>query len=117
GEARPINAHGKLVTPGLVDCHTHMVFAGHRAAEFQRRLKGESYEAIAAAGGGIRSTVEATARERDDALEKSLAGRLERWRANGCTTVEVKSGYGLAPRAELRLLGLMRAATLRVPVR
>jgi imidazolonepropionase len=117
GEARPINANGRLVTPGLVDCHTHMIFAGHRAKEFQRKLAGESYAAIAAAGGGIRSTVAATAAERDDVLEKSLASRLERWRANACTTVEVKSGYGLTPDAELRLLGLMRAAVNRVPVR
>ncbi len=116
-EARPLNANGRLVTPALVDCHTHMIFAGHRAAEYQRRLAGESYEAIAAAGGGIRSTVQATAGERDDALEKGLANRLERWRANGCTTVEVKSGYGLTPSAELRLLELMRAAGLRVPAR
>ncbi len=114
-EARPLNAHGKLVTPGLVDCHTHMIFAGHRAAEFQRRLRGEAYAAIAAAGGGIRSTVTATAAERDDALEKSLANRLERWRANGCTTVEVKSGYGLTPSGETRLLELMRGAAQRVP--
>jgi len=117
GEARPVNAGGRLVTPGLVDCHTHMIFAGHRAAEFQRRLAGESYEAVAAAGGGIRSTVGATAGERDDTLEKTLAGRLERWRANGCTTVEVKSGYALDPKAEVRLLELIRAASLRVPVR
>jgi len=116
-DARPINANGKLVTPGLVDCHTHMIFAGHRALELQRRLKGEDYAAIAAAGGGIRSTVAATAAERDDVLEKSLANRLERWRANGCTTVEVKSGYGLTPSGETRLLELMRAAAQRVPAR
>ena len=116
-DARPLNAGGKLVTPGLVDCHTHMIFAGHRAGELQRRLAGEDYAAIAAAGGGIRSTVRATAAERGDALEKTLANRLERWRANGCTTVEVKSGYGLLPGAELRLLDLMRSATMRVPVR
>jgi len=116
-DARPLNAGGKLVTPGLVDCHTHMIFAGHRAIELQRRLAGEDYAAIAAAGGGIRSTVMATAAEREDALEKNLANRLERWRANGCTSVEVKSGYGLTPQAELRLLNLMRAATMRVPVR
>jgi imidazolonepropionase len=114
-EARPLNAYGKLVTPGLVDCHTHMIFAGHRAEEFQRRLKGEDYAAIAASGGGIRSTVAATAAERDDTLEKSLANRLERWRANGCTTVEVKSGYGLTPSGETRLLELMRGAGQRVP--
>ena len=117
GEARPINARGRLVTPGLVDCHTHMIFAGHRAHELQRKLAGESYAEIAAAGGGIRSTVAATAAERDDVLEKSLAARLERWRANACTTVEVKSGYGLTASAELRLLELMRAAVNRVPVR
>ena len=116
-EARPLNAYGKLVTPGLVDCHTHMIFAGHRAAEFQRRLKGEGYAAVAASGGGIRSTVAATAAERDDTLEKSLANRLERWRANGCTTVEVKSGYGLTPSGETRLLELMRGAGQRVPAR
>jgi len=116
-EARPLNAFGKLVTPGLVDCHTHMIFAGHRAGEFQRRLKGEDYATIAASGGGIRSTVAATAAERDDTLEKSLANRLERWRANGCTTVEVKSGYGLTPSGETRLLELMRGAGQRVPSR
>ena len=117
GDARPISANGRLVTPGLVDCHTHMIFAGHRALEFQRRLAGESYAAIAAGGGGIRATVAATGAERDDVLEKGLAARLERWRANGCTTVEVKSGYGLTPSGELRLLELMRAAVARVPVR
>jgi imidazolonepropionase len=116
-DARPLNANGRLVTPGLVDCHTHMIFAGQRAAEFQRRLAGESYAAIAAAGGGIRSTVAATGAEKDDILEKNLATRLERWRAGGCTSVEVKSGYGLTPSAELRLLDLMRGAAQRVPTR
>ena len=78
GEARPLNANGHLVTPGLVDCHTHMIFAGHRAREFQRRLAGESYAEIAAQGGGIRSTVKTTLDERHETLEKSLATRLER---------------------------------------
>lgn len=116
-DARPLNANGKLVTPGLVDCHTHMIFGGHRAAEFQLKTQGVPYAEIAAQGGGIRSTVNATAAVRDDVLEKSLAIRLERWRANGCTTVEVKSGYGLQPRRELRLLELMGGAAVRVPVR
>ena len=122
-DARPINANGRLVTPGLVDCHTHMIFAGQRALEFQQRLRGEDYAAQAEGGAGgaaprgIHATVAATAGERDDTLEKSLAGRLERWRANGCTTVEVKSGYGLKPRHEIRLLELMRGAAQRVPVR
>jgi imidazolonepropionase len=117
GDARPLNANGRLVTPALVDCHTHMVFAGHRAHELQRRVAGESYAAIAASGGGIRSTVAATDAERGDVLEKTLANRLERWRANGCTTVEVKSGYGLTPEGELRLLECMRGAAQRVPAR
>src|SRR5437867_2894265 len=116
-EARPLSANGRLVTPGLVDCHTHMIFAGHRAPELQRRLSGEAYGSIAASGGGIRSTVAATLAERDEALEKGLANRLERWRANGCTTVEVKSGYGLLPSREIRLLELMRGAAHRVPAR
>ena len=117
GEARPINANGRLVTPGLVDCHTHMIFGGNRAGEFQRRLAGESYAAISKGGGGIRSTVAATDAQREDALEKALSARLERWRANGCTTVEVKSGYGLTPRGEIRLLELIRGAVQRVPTR
>jgi imidazolonepropionase len=117
GDARPLNANGRLVTPALVDCHTHMIFAGHRARELQRRIAGESYAEIAGSGGGIRSTVAATEAERGDTLEKTLANRLERWRANGCTTVEVKSGYGLTPEGELRLLECMRGAAQRVPAR
>src|SRR5437867_5077940 len=82
-EARPLTAHGRLVTPGLVDCHTHMIFAGQRAGEFARRLAGESYAEIAAGGGGIRATVAATRAEPPDGLERLLANRLERWRASG----------------------------------
>ena len=117
GDARPINANGRLVTPGLVDCHTHLMFAGHRALEFPQRRAGEDYAASAARGGGILSTVAATDAARDEVLEKSLANRLERWRAGGCTTVEVKSGYGLTPGGEMRLLELMRGASQRVPAR
>ncbi len=116
-DARPLNANGKLVTPGLVDCHTHMIFGGHRAAEFQLKLAGASYAEIAAQGGGIRSTVRATAAVKEEVLEKTLANRLERWRANGCTTVEVKSGYGLTTAREVRLLELMAGAAIRVPGR
>ena len=116
-DARPLNANGKLVTPGLVDCHTHMIFGGDRAAEFQRKLAGESYASIAASGGGIAATVLATSAVKDEVLEKLLANRLERWRANGCTTVEVKSGYGLETSREIRLLELMGGAAIRVPVR
>jgi len=114
-DARPLNANGRLVTPGLVDCHTHMIFGGHRAAELQMKLAGASYADIAAQGGGIRSTVSATSGLREEVLEKQLANRLERWRANGCTTVEVKSGYGLTAAREVRLLELMSGAAIRVP--
>src|SRR5690349_10700444 len=113
-DARPLNANGRLVTPGLVDCHTHMIFGGHRAAELQMKLAGASYADIAAQGGGIRSTVRATTSLGEEVLEKQLANRLERWRANGCTTVEVKSGYGLTTARELRLLELMSGAAIRV---
>ncbi|MEQ1833702.1 MAG: imidazolonepropionase [Candidatus Eisenbacteria bacterium] len=116
-DARPLNANGKLVTPGLVDCHTHMIFGGHRAGEFQMKLAGATYAEIAAKGGGIRSTVRATMAVKEEVLEKTLANRLERWRANGCTTVEVKSGYGLTTAREVRLLELMAGAAIRVPVR
>ena len=116
-EARPMNANGRLVTPGLVDAHTHMLFAGHRALEHDRRQRGVDYATIAGEGGGIRSTVRVTVEEKPEVLERSLANRLERWRAAGCTTVEVKSGYGLEPEAEVRLLELMRTAVQRVPVR
>jgi imidazolonepropionase-like amidohydrolase len=116
-EARPHNANGRLVTPGLVDCHTHMIFGGNRAAELQMKLAGASYADIAAKGGGIRSTVRATSELKEEQLEKQLANRLERWRASGCTTVEVKSGYGLTPAREVRLLELMAGAAIRVPAR
>ena len=116
-DARPLNANGRLVTPGLVDCHTHMIFGGHRAAELQMKLAGASYADIAAQGGGIRSTVRATSGLKEETLEKLLASRLERWRANGCTTIEVKSGYGLLPARELLLLELMAGAAIRVPAR
>jgi imidazolonepropionase len=116
-DAELIDARRRLVTPGLVDCHTHLLFAGHRAGELQRRLAGESYAAIAAAGGGIRATVTATLAASDEALTRTLSERLAHWRQGGCTTVEVKSGYGLTPEAELRLLGLIDAAAGRGPVR
>ncbi len=113
--ARLVDIGGRLVTPGLVDCHTHLLFAGQRADEYQRRLAGESYAAIAASGGGIRATVRATQVATDAELERRLLERLRHWRAGGVTTVEIKSGYGLTPEAELRLLGILAQAP-RSPV-
>lgn len=95
-------------TPGLIDAHTHLVFGGQRADEFARRLAGESYEAIARAGGGIASTVRATRAATDDDLVGAAAARLRRAMADGVTTVEVKSGYGLDTQQELRCLAAAR---------
>jgi imidazolonepropionase len=116
-DARTMDAGRRLVTPGLVDCHTHMLFAGRRAAEFQRRLAGESYAQIAASGGGIRATVRVTVAASYEALAARLRERLALWRAGGCTTVEVKSGYGLTPESERRLLEIMRDVARAAPVR
>jgi imidazolonepropionase len=103
-EAETIGAGGALVTPGLIDCHTHLVFAGDRSDEFFARLAGRSYEEIARSGGGIRRTVEATAGASDEKLRALARSRLDRFLAAGVTTVEAKSGYALSPEGELRLL-------------
>src|SRR6476620_7405788 len=95
---------GAWVTPGLVDCHTHLVFGGTRADEHAMRRAGASYEEIAKAGGGIASTVKQTAAASDAELLEQSRRRLHALMAGGCTTIEVKSGYGLEPKNEVRLL-------------
>ncbi|MBV9529119.1 imidazolonepropionase, partial [Sphingomonas sp.] len=97
---------GAWVTPGLVDCHTHLIFGGTRADEHAMRRAGATYEEIAKAGGGIASTVARTAAASDDDLLDQSRRRLHALMAGGCTTVEVKSGYGLDRKSELRLLRL-----------
>ena len=105
--ARTLDARGGLVTPGLVDSHTHLVFAGERAGEFALRCSGRSYLDTALSGGGISVTTRATQAASDAALLETAAARARRLLAQGVTTVEVKSGYGLTPETELRLLRLV----------
>jgi imidazolonepropionase len=102
------NGGGRWMTPGLIDCHTHLVFAGARAREFELRLTGASYEEIARAGGGIVSTVAATRAADDDALLAAALPRLDAFLREGVTTIEVKSGYGLDTASELKMLRVAR---------
>jgi imidazolonepropionase len=107
--ARVENLGGAWVTPGLIDCHTHLVFAGNRAGEFEQRLEGASYEAIARAGGGIRSTVKATRLASLDELVAQARPRLQALMRGGVTTVEIKSGYGLDATSEMKMLEAVKA--------
>jgi imidazolonepropionase len=107
---------GALVTPGLVDCHTHLVYAGSRAREFELRLEGASYEDIARAGGGIRSTVAATRGASDAALWAGARRRALALMAEGVTTLEVKSGYGLSAEHEARCLRVARRLGRELPL-
>jgi imidazolonepropionase len=102
------DARGAWITPGLVDCHTHLVYAGNRANEFELRLKGASYEELARAGGGIVSTVQATRAASEDLLFDLARKRIERWLAEGAAAIEIKSGYGLDRDTELRMLRVAR---------
>src|SRR5437762_1592239 len=102
------DARGAWILPGFVDCHTHLVYAGSRAHEFELRLQGASYEEIAKAGGGIVSTVRATRAASEAELLASAQKRLQRWLAEGTAVIEVKSGYGLDRETELKMLRVAR---------
>ena len=106
--AEVVDADGRLLTPGLVDCHTHLVFGGDRAGEFEQRLQGASYEQIARAGGGIVSTVRATRAADEETLLAQSLPRARALLADGVTTVEIKSGYGLDLEGERRMLRVAR---------
>jgi imidazolonepropionase len=110
------DGRGGWITPGLVDCHTHLVYGGSRAREFELRLQGATYEEIARQGGGIRSTVSATRKADEAALLKQSAPRLVALMQEGVTTVEIKSGYGLDLETELRMLRVARKLGEKYPV-
>ncbi len=111
-----ISAAGGCVTPGLIDCHTHIPFAGSRAAEFVRRVGGESYLSIMQSGGGIRVTTAAVRAASEEQLVEENLPRLTRMLAHGVTTCECKSGYGLSPEAELKQLRAIRQLSRQQPI-
>jgi imidazolonepropionase len=113
---RTLELAGRWLTPGLVDCHTHLVFAGQRAAEFARRTAGTSYADIAREGGGILSTVRATRAASEEVLLEQSRPRLQSLLAEGVTTVEIKSGYGLQFETEARMLRVARRLEAEHPV-
>jgi len=111
-----VEGKGRLLTPGLIDCHTHLIYAGSRAREFAQRLRGDSYEAIARAGGGILSTLRATRAASEQVLFEQARGRLQALLREGVTTVEIKSGYGLELASELKMLRVARQLARRLPM-
>lgn len=108
---------GRLVTPGLIDCHTHIVHGGDRAVEFEMRLNGATYEEVARSGGGIVSTVTATRTASDAQLLQDALRRVDVFIAEGVATIEIKSGYGLDTETELRMLRVARAVAAHRPIR
>lgn len=116
-DARVIDAGGQLLTPALIDCHTHIVHGGNRAKEFEMRLRGAGYEEVARAGGGIVSTVTATRAADEDLLLAQALTRADALIAEGVTTIEIKSGYGLDIETELKMLRVARKVGQARPVR
>lgn len=116
-EAREVSLGGRLVTPALIDCHTHLVFAGNRSGEFERRLQGESYEEISRSGGGIAATVAATRAASFEDLVAASLKRLDALIREGVAILEIKSGYGLTIEDELRMLRVARHLERIRPVR
>ena len=112
-----LDAQGCVVTPGFVDAHTHMVFAGSRVAEFEQRIEGKTYQQIAAAGGGIATTVRSTRNATAEDLLTGAVRHAEWFLRNGTTTVEAKSGYGLSVDGELKILEVIRSLAERTPLR
>jgi len=117
GQGAPVHdVRGQWITPGLIDCHTHLVYGGNRVAEFEQRLCGASYEEIARAGGGIQSTMRETRAATQDSLYESALTRLQCLMAEGITTIEIKSGYGLELTAERRSLQVAQQLGENLPV-
>ncbi|AWL10658.1 Imidazolonepropionase [Saliniradius amylolyticus] len=113
----PIDGQGQWLLPGLIDCHTHLVFGGNRADEFEQRLQGVSYADIAKAGGGIRRTVQATREASENELLSLALERAQTLIDQGVTTVEIKSGYGLDTDTELKMLKVARKVGEKLPIR
>jgi len=111
-----INGHNQWLTPGLIDCHTHIVYGGNRANEFEMRLEGASYEEIANNGGGIVSTVNATRAASEEELFNSALKRLTAMQQQGLTTVEIKSGYGLDLKTEIKMLNVATQLSEHLPI-
>src|SRR5438094_8390149 len=116
GDVKIVDAGGRVVLPGFVDAHTHLVFSGNRLDDFERRARGETYEQIAKAGGGIWSTVERTRAATEDELLKQAKKHADWFLKCGTTTVEAKSGYGLTLEDELKILRVIRRLNDETPM-